>query len=311
MKIADRVPAWNQRFDEMTRMNEMSPQSLSVNGVTFACRVSGQGDPMVLVHPSISDMRSWESLEPLLATHFRVLSYSRRYAHPNRPIGDRDDDPLVQHAHDLIGLIEKLALGKVHLVGNSSGAFVCLLVAHMRPDLVRSLTLEEPPVVSMFLRALPPPPGDVLKLLFSSPAALFQLIKFGAGAIGPATKAFQQGKDEKALGLFARGVLGDAAFARLSEVRWQQMRGNLKPHRAALLGSGLPNFTPAQAAAIRVPTQLVHGAETPAFQRLINQRLAHTIPGATDICVPNASHFVHEDNPQAVAEIVRSFCTGK
>jgi pimeloyl-ACP methyl ester carboxylesterase len=289
----------------------MSMQSLSVNGTSFACLLSGRGHPMVLVHPGISDMRSWESLEPLLATHFRVFSYSRRYAYPNRPIGDREDDPLVQHAHDLVGLIERLAFGKVHLVGNSSGAFICPLVAHMRPDLVRSLTLQEPPVVSLFLRSLPPAPGDVLKLLFDSPTALFHLIKFGAGAIGPATKAFRQGKDEKALGIFARGVLGGAAFARLSDVRWQQMRDNMKPHRAALLGSGLPNFTPAQAAAIRVPTQLVRGSETPAFQRAINQRLAQLIPGATDTCVPDASHLVHEDNPQAVAQIVRSFCTGK
>jgi len=283
-------------------------QELEIDGVSFAYRESGRGDPMVLVHASLSDMRSWEPLEPLVAEHFRVINYSRRFAHPNRPADDGASDALSQHAEDLVALIEKLRLGKVHLVGNSSGAFVALLAAQQRPDLARTLTLEEPPVVSMFLHALPPKPGELFKLLFSSPGALVALLKFGAGAIGPATKAFAQGNDAAALDLFARGVLGAAAFARLSAARKQQMMDNIKAHRAAMLGAGLPVFTAAEAAAIQTPTQLIRGVDTPDFQRRINQRLAGLIPGAEDVCVPNASHLVHEDNPQAVADAIRTFC---
>lgn len=289
----------------------MSQQEITLGGASFAYRESGSGESMVLVHAGISDMRSWELLEPLLAKQFRVVTYSRRFAHPNRPIGEGADDPFGQHVDDLVKLIEELRLGKVHLVGNSSGAFICLLAAQKRPDLVRTLTLEEPPVVSMFLQALPPKPGEVFKLLFSSPATLVEFIKFGAGAIGPATKAFQEGKDDVALGIFARGVLGDAAYAKVSPARKQQMTDNVKPHRAAMLGSGLPVFTAEDAAAIKVPTQLVRGSGTPGFQRRINQRLAELIPGAQDVCIPNASHLVHEDNPHAVAAAIRAFCKGK
>jgi pimeloyl-ACP methyl ester carboxylesterase len=286
----------------------MNNQEINVNGASFAYRESGRGDPLVLVHASISDMRSWEPLEPLVAEYFRVINYSRRFAHPNRPIDDGIDDVLSQHAEDLVALIEKLRLGKVHLVGNSSGAFVCLLVAKQRPDLVWTLTLEEPPVISVFLQALPPKPGELFKLLFSSPVALVALLKFGAGAIGPATKAFRDGNDGAALDFFARGVLGDAAYAKITPTRKQQMNDNVKVHRAALLGAGLPVFADADAAAIKVPTQLVRGSNTPAFQRRINQRLADLIPGAKDVCVPNASHLVHEDNPHAVAEAIRTLC---
>ena len=65
------------------------------------------------------------------------------------------------------------------------------------------------------------------------------------------------------------------------------MMDNVKPHRAALLGAGLPVFSAADAAAIEVPTQLVRGSDTPGFQRRINQRLAGLIPGGTDVCIPN------------------------
>jgi pimeloyl-ACP methyl ester carboxylesterase len=298
----------HDRAQPLSSANGASGQQIDIDGLSFAYRESGRGDPLVLVHANLSDMRSWESLEPLLAEHFRVISYSRRFAHPNRPAGDSDDDPLSQHVEDLISLIQTLRLGKVHLVGNSSGAFVCLLAAQQRPDLVHTLTLEEPPVVSMFLQALPPKPGELFKLLFSSPGALIALLKFGATAIGPATEAFKDGDDVAALDLFARGVLGTAAFAKITPARKRQMTDNVKAHRAALLGAGLPVFTAADAAAVTTPTQLLRGAETPGFQRRINERLARLISGAKDICVPNASHLVHEDNPHAVADAIRTFC---
>jgi pimeloyl-ACP methyl ester carboxylesterase len=286
----------------------MNKQEIELNGATVAYRDSGRGIPVVLVHANISDMRSWEPIESLLAAHCRVINYSRRYAYPNVPIGDGIDDVLSQHAADLICLIERLQLGKVHLVGNSSGAFVCLLVASSRPDLVRTLSLEEPPVVSLFLRRLPPSPSEAFKLLVGSPAAFVALVKFGAGAIAPATKAFQNGDDDAALDHFARGVLGPAAYTKITPARRQQMIDNVRPHRAALLGSGLPVFTPTQAAAIGVSTQLLGGSDTPAFQQRINRRLAELIPGAKNLCIPNASHFVHEDSPQAVADMILKFC---
>ena len=282
--------------------------SIEIDGATLAYRQSGRGEPMVLVHAGISDMRSWERLEPLVAEHFRVTNYSRRFAHPNRPVDDGVGDGFDRQVADLVALIEKLRLRKVHLVGNSSGAFVCLLAAQQRPDLVRTLTLEEPPVVSMFLQALPPRPAELLKLLFSSPAALAAFVAFGAGTIGPATKAFQQGKDAEGVEIFARGVLGDAAYEKITPTRRQQMMDNARMHRATMLGAGLPVFSTADAAAIRVPTQLLLGSESPGFQRRINQRLAEWIPGAEDVCIPDASHLVHEDNPQAVAETIRAFC---
>lgn len=285
----------------------MNNQEIDIHGTSFAYRARGRGDPMVLVHANISDMRSWESLEPLLADHFRVITYSRRFAYPNLPADYGAHDALPQHAEDLIALIEKLQLGKVHLVGNSSGAFICLLAAQQRPDLVRTLSLEEPPVVSMFLQALPPKPAELWKLLFSAPGTLLELIKFGAGVIGPATKAFQHGNDSAALDIFARGALGADAFAKVTPARKQQMTDNIAAHRATMLGAGLPVFTAADAAAIDTPTLLIHGAATPVFQQRINQRLAGLIPGAQDICIPKASHLVHEDNPQAVAEAVSKF----
>lgn len=286
----------------------MRTQQIEVHGAALTYRDSGRGTPMVLVHANLSDMRSWEPIEPLLARHFRVVNYSRRYACPNMPIGEGMDDTLSQHAEDLISLIEQRRLGPVHLVGNSSGAFICLLVASSRPDLVRSLTLEEPPVVSMFVGSFPPKPVEALKLLLTAPSTFVMFLKLGAGTIAQATKAFRDGDDAAGVEIFSRGVLGRGAYANVSPARRRQMLDNARPHRAALLGSGLPIFTPADAEALRLPTLLLAGSDTPTFQYRINQRLAELIPGAMSITVKGASHLVHEDAPRVVADRIIDFC---
>ena len=291
----------------MTTTSRDDRTALTIDGERFAHRTTGRGQPLVLVHGNLSDMRSWEAIEDLLAERFEVVTYSRRYAHPNRPIGRGIDDQLAVHARDLIALIETLDLGPVHLLGNSSGAFICLLVAAERPDLVRSLSLEEPPVVSLFAEGLPPRPADLLRLLVTAPGALVDFLAFGARSIGPAIKAFERGDDDAGLDAFCRGVIGSEPYARLSPERRRQMLDNLAPHRAALLGAGLPLFTPEQARAVRVRTQLIRGERTSRFQTRINRRLAKLIPGARDVVVGGASHLVHEDDPRAVADAVLAF----
>jgi pimeloyl-ACP methyl ester carboxylesterase len=147
----------------------------------------------------------------------------------------------------------------------------------------------------------------MIRLLVRDPDAFVAFIAFGARAIGPATSAFRRGDDEAALGAFGRGVLGAKAFAAVSAERRRQMQDNLAAHRAALLGAGLPVFTAERAKALRVPTQLIRGSDTPHFQRRVNQRLAALVPGARDVVVPGASHFVHEDDPEKVAAAVIAF----
>ena len=61
-------------------------QHVTINGVSLAYREVGTGEPLVLVHGGLGDLRSWAAqLEPLGA-RCRVIAYSRRYARPNEPI---------------------------------------------------------------------------------------------------------------------------------------------------------------------------------------------------------------------------------
>ena len=106
---------------------------------------------------------------------------------------------------------------------------------------------------------------------------------------------------------FLRGVLGDATYAKVPLERLENMRLNLKPHRAVLLGSGLPVFTGGDARAVKTTTLLLEGEHTANFQRYVMARLSEWLPRAERAVIQGASHLMHEDNPAATAEAILQF----
>jgi pimeloyl-ACP methyl ester carboxylesterase len=92
----------------------------------------GSGDPLVLLHPGGADSRAWQANLPALAARFHVYTPDRR-GHGRTP--DAGELTFAAMVQDTIAFIERI--GPVDLVGCSDGATVGLLVAHLRPDLVK------------------------------------------------------------------------------------------------------------------------------------------------------------------------------
>jgi pimeloyl-ACP methyl ester carboxylesterase len=195
----------------------------------------------------------------------------------------------------------------VHVLGNSTGASVALILAKRRPDLVGTLLLEEPPAISIFLPSTPPTLWEVFNFLISQPWSFLPVIMFAATVISPTMTAFQKGDDEKGLQTFARGILGNEFYAKVSTNRLEQMQVNIKPHAALFLGVGLPQFLENDARNISTPTLMITGEKTVSAHQHLNRRLAALIPGAAESVIPHASHLSYEDNPSAVFEAIWAF----
>ena len=99
----------------------------------------------MLVHGGWTDHTSWQLVVPDLAASRQVLTYDRR----GHSRSERPDPPASRRTHedDLVALVEALDLGPALLVGNSYGASIALGVAARRPDLVRAVSVHEPPLV--------------------------------------------------------------------------------------------------------------------------------------------------------------------
>lgn len=290
----------------------VATDSVEVNGVTLAYREVGAGEPVVFVHGGLSDLRTWHMQLPVIGESYRAISYSRRFARPNTDIEPGSDDQMLPHVDDLAAFLHAVDAAPAHLIGNSWGGFICLLTALRHPELVRSLVVEEPPVIPLVIGAgARPQPRAILGGLLRHRRATLATLGWGARSVAPLQKAFRDGDDERALETFVHGVLGKKAYERLPEARKRQMRENLSALKAQMLGAGFPPLTDTDVRSIRTPTLLLTGAHSPPFLLRLTDVLEQLLPVVERVEIPGASHAMHEENPAAVNAAIVGFLDRK
>jgi pimeloyl-ACP methyl ester carboxylesterase len=278
-----------------------------VNGTTLAYREQGEGEPVVFLHGGISDLRVWDQQLPAVGQSYRAVSYSRRYARPNEDIAPGEPDPWDPHVDDVAAFLQEIGAAPAHLVGNSQGAFICLLTALRHPEVVRSLVLEEPPVISLFL-SVPPRPMEILRLFMTRPRTAIALLGFVNGTLGPVKQALERDDDEEALRLFLISVLGKEFHERLPEESLERTRENFSTLRAFILNDvEFPKLVDDDVRGIRVPALLLTGEHSPPSLLRMTDRLEELLPNVERVEIPDASHGMHEDNPPATNEAILGF----
>ena len=186
-------------------------QTVPANGAELSYIDLGQGDPVVFVHGSLNDLRSWGAqLEPF-AQHYRTVAYSRRFHWPAANVADGAEYAAAQHVTDLTALLEEIDLGPVHLVGTSYGALVALGLAAKQPAMVRSLVLGEPPILTW---------------LTEQQDGLALLDEFDTQVWTPTRDALNRGELDQGIRLFLDGALGPGSFDALPTVVQDMMRDN-------------------------------------------------------------------------------------
>lgn len=110
--------------------------------------------PALFVHGLGGSATNWTDLAGLLKHALEVQAIDLPGFGRSGPAPGRDYS-LEAHARTVIAYLEQSGRGPVHLVGNSLGGAVSILVAARRPDLVRTLTLISPAVPDLRVRAHP------------------------------------------------------------------------------------------------------------------------------------------------------------
>ena len=282
-------------------------RSAKVDGALLAYREEGEGQPVVFVHGSLSDLRIWNEQVPEIGRRHRAIAYSRRYSPPGEDIPDGVDDLMPPHVDDLVAFLREIDAAPAHLVGSSWGGFISLLAAIEHPDVVRSLVLLEPPVLTLALKRLPPGPLDLLRLFLTRPRTAAAIVSTVVGAIGPATKKFREGDDEGGMQAFLRGVLGPEQAQGLPEERLAIGRENVRTMRAQLLGAGFPPLAAEAVRGVDKPTLLLTGEHSPAFLLRLSDLLEELMPRAERRWIADASHGMNEDNPAETNRAILEF----
>ena len=255
-------------------------------------------DAVVLLHGLGSARSTWDPIIPALTNQCRVLAFDQRgHGESSHASGTYT---LEHYVPDAIAFCEAVTTRPVVLVGHSLGGVVAASVARTRPDLVRGLLLEDPPLY----RGEPEEAdGNPFLAVF---ALLHQLVSDMQARHAPLEeyeRVLRSGPSPNGAGSFA-DVLGvDGTRARARGL------ASLDPDvfLAAVDGSGLVGAQPD--AALRCPTLVLRAdpAFGPAFTAEHETRFRSTNPHADVEVIHGASHFIHDEQPERFLHKLRKF----
>jgi non-heme chloroperoxidase len=241
----------------------------------------GEGQPPVIfIHGGLDDYRCWQFQIDSFSRKYRAISYSRRFAYPNRWIGNVvTDNTIEDNAKDLAELIRKLDLAPAHLVGASYGAFITLYCASKNPELAKTMALNEPPILSFLARS---PRKEDVELLY----------EFRTRVQSPTEDAFKRGDFKKAAQTFIDRVMNiENFFDQLPEEDKQSLMDNAKSLEGELESAQPSSFTIEDVKQITtIPTLIVKGELSPKYFLRIADILSDNMPNSEQIVIPNVSH---------------------
>jgi len=259
---------------------------VDVNGHTIHYTKQGTGSPLILVHGFAGSLYTWRHLIPLLREHYTV------YAYDMLAFGLSDKPPdgnyeMNDQAELLIGFMEALKLSSAHLVGHSMGGIVIAFAALEAPQKAESLIMIEP---GFYNKTGP----EFLNHLF------FPLDRIMA-------KQFYSRSMRKR---FLAGSFYNKSLV-TDEMIDAYMLPTRTPHAVDALARmmstvGLKQY-PGIAEKVTRPTLIVWGQRGAGDTLEIANRLQKEIVSSQMAPVKECGHYVQEERPGELAEIIRAY----
>ena len=258
---------------------------------------AGSGSDIILIHGVTGDLSIWflcDAMRRLSETH-RVTAYDLRgHGYSSAPATGYTS---VDHAADLLELMDAIGAASASLVGHSFGGVIAAHAAVLAPDRVESLVLSDPYFPA--LRHL----EDVSKW---NHWQNFRKEANNAGVELSDEHWYDLGKffdqilhlDEERLRMFRREV-GLPALNRLLRL------GNTSCGDDTKVPAGL---TAEKITGIAVPALAVYGEASPFLATA--DFLASNLPDCRTAIVPGAKHRAPEENPTAFVAVLREFFSG-
>lgn len=263
-------------------------QRVTLGDVELEYEVKGSGEPVLLISPVVAGGFLPFMSDPTLIDRYRLVRYHKRgwagSTHTDPPVSIAD------HASDAAGLLDHLGIERANVAGHSSGGAIALQLALDRPELVHTLVLLEPSLLSV----------PSARTLFEEAA--------------PALEAYGAGYHERAVLGFLGLVSGLDAETCRATIDEHVPGGVEQSIRDAdtFFGIELPALTawafgPEEAATISRPVLSVRGTDTGRVWVEVASRLESWLPRVESLTVEGVGHLLHMQRPAPVARGVAAF----
>ena len=255
-------------------------KTISNDGTAISFRQSGAGRPLLLVHGTTADHRSWSAVSPLLEPHFTVYALDRRGRGQS---GDAPDYTLQRDVEDIAAVLE--VIGRpVCLLGHSYGALCCLEAA-LLTDRIERLILYEPGL-AMGIDLYPPGVPERLQALIDD------------------------GQLEETMLILLREVVRMPEHE-LAEYRQSPLWADRLP-----LATTIPRemavelaytFDGARFSHLQMPAMLLQGGESPEALRQATALVHAALPNSQIVILPGQQHLAYRTAPELFAAQVLRF----
>jgi pimeloyl-ACP methyl ester carboxylesterase len=250
----------------------------SKDGTPIAVWRSGDGPPLVLVHGTAADHNRWAPVLPALEEHFTVLAIDRRGRGRS---GDAENYALEREFEDVAAVVG-WAGDSVAVLGHSYGG-VCALEAALRTDAIRRLVLYEPP---MGFLASPPHVVARLEALLAA------------------------GERDELVAYFMQQVAGlpaEQVELMRSLPAWQGRVAGAHTIPREERASREYTFEPGRFAAVRIPTLVLQGGESPEAFGVAAEAIRAALPDCRIAVMPGQRHAAMDTGTQLFTETVLGF----
>ncbi len=273
----------------------------AVNGIRIHLVEAGIGPPVLLLHGFPEFWYSWRhQLPALAAAGYRAVAQDLRgYNESDKPPGVENyrSSKLVT---DVGGLIEQLRAGPAVVVGHDWGGVLAWLLVMRRPDLVRALVVMNAPHPATFLNELP----HARQFLRSWYMFFFQLPWF--------PEALLRFQDFGMLGhTFRARPRHPQAFTPADVRRYKEalakpgaLTAAINYYRAAFR---YRRDAESSLRPVRGPALVIWGDRDSYLNPHVLDGLPRWAPDARLVRIPDASHWVQNDAPEAVNRLLLQF----
>ena len=253
----------------------------------------GTGEVIIFVHGGMEDYRTWDYQIDSFSKKYRVITYSRRFNYPNHNTKEIKKFSAETEAKDLARLIVQLKVQPVHLVGHSFGAVVALSLAIRHPQLVQSLTLSEPPMISWL-------PGlDGGKQLYDD---------FYNSFMKPVKQDFEQQDTIAVLRHTLIYFYGSDLSTELHEEDRTQLIANFPEWRAITYSTNaFPLIRKEKVANLKMPVLLLSAGKTMSVLKVTNAELKRLLPKAQHFQLAEGTHDYWITNPKQMGNALINF----
>jgi pimeloyl-ACP methyl ester carboxylesterase len=267
----------------------MRGEFIDVNGARlyyYAAGTRGAGEPVIFLHGFPTSSHLWTDVIPLVPKGHRVVVVDLLgYGRSDRPAGR--DVSVRGHAERVVGLLDALAINYACIVGHDVGGGIAQTMAVRWPTRVSRLMLVNSVGFDMW-------PGREVKIA----RAMLPLTRHL-----PATWLLSILRTDLMRGYVTsdRGTHSIEMYVR--PFSSPEGRDSLVDHMMSLDSAETVAIEP-RLKDIVAPTAILWGAEDPFLPVAIGRRLNQEIRGSTIAVVPDARHFMPEEAPEKVADVL-------